>query len=167
MKKFGFGCLIFFIIDLMIFIIIIGILFFGFSNYSDKILRSLGKPLSQEVYTDGDFQDFTDYGIYRYDNIDFYSNKHFKPITEDDKKEILTYIDNFEGWIDSIKNITPEAEIVVHYKFDRSIIDENDYFYIDDKSNYEELYKDHKYANYDVYFFDVDQQILYFFHNNI
>jgi hypothetical protein len=38
----------------------------------DKVLNSLGKYKSHEFYTEGAFQDYTDYAKYYYDSVDYY-----------------------------------------------------------------------------------------------
>ena len=47
------------------------------------------------------------------------------------------------------------------YTFDVFLIDENDYLYISVQDS------DHPLYHYDLYFFDTDTNMLYFFHNNI
>ena len=45
-------------------------------------------------------------------------------------KNIDTYLEDYEGWIDSIKEVEPTNELIVNYDFDREIIDTEDYFFI-------------------------------------
>jgi hypothetical protein len=50
---------------------------------------------------------------------------------------------------------------VQNYHFDRNILDTEDYFYI--YNHYEEK----PYWNYDLWLFDSQTNVLYYFHNNI
>ncbi len=73
----------------------------------------------------------------------------------------MEHIEDFEDWIEAIKDSNPESEVVAGYDFDLSLISEADYVYIYDDPDYPEL------GNYDVYFFDMETMTLYYFHNNI
>ena len=44
----------------------------------DKVLNSLGKYKSHVFYSEGTFQDFTDYAKYYYDSVDFANNEYFQ-----------------------------------------------------------------------------------------
>ncbi len=135
-------------------------------NYQKSVLTSLPDYESREFYTSGGFQDYTDYAKYFYDSItaqDLESSEHFTVTTDEDVEEILLHIDDFEGWVEAVG-----GELEENYDFDRSIVTEGDYFCIETKYGepigqgfYEKFY------NYSVYYFDVDAQILYYFHNNI
>ena len=138
-----------------------------YNSFRDEVIVSVGNPVYKEFYTSGGFQDYTDFGIYKFKNVDLSSNKYLAPVTKKDKYELLSYISEFEDCVEAIKRNTPENELVVNYDFDESCISEYDYLYIYDKSDYEETYKEHKYAYFNVYFFDSETQTLYFFHNNI
>lgn len=127
----------------------------------DKVLSSIGKYDSKQFWTNGDFQDCTDFGIYSYSTCDAENNKYFAAISESDIEIIGSFIDDFEAWIDVFRNNNPDNELVLNYVFDRSIIDTEDYFYIYEGENYP------KYGCYDVWFFDSQSNVLYYFHNNI
>lgn len=132
----------------------------------DKVAASLGAYENSVFYTSGGFQDYTDYGKYFYTNADLAGNKYLKQIRESDMGTIEKHLDDFEGWIEVIGNGEPSSEVVVYYDFDRTIIDMEDYFYIESE---ERTWNDGHttLVNYDVYFFDVQSQVLYYFHNNI
>ena len=125
----------------------------------DSILNSLPDYIDKEFYSSGGFQDYTDYGKYTYaiSEMELIHNSYFLRVAEDDIPEILSYIENFEGWVE-ITEFPAEK-----YDFDTSLITEGDYFYILNK--YDET--DNKFWNYDLYYFDLDAQVLYYFHNNI
>lgn len=120
----------------------------------------------KEYYTSGGFQDFTDYAEYSYDGItpqDLESSKYFTITTVEDVEEILLHINNFKKRVKACG-----GELMENYDFDESIVTDGDYFYI--KSKHGEpigqgIYN--KFDNYTVYYFDVDKQILYYFHSNI
>ena len=64
-----------------------------------------------------------------------------------------------------VNSYSDDREIKKNYSFDKSIIDNEDYIYIYDKSDDEELYDQFEY--YDIYIFDIQSEKLYYFHNNI
>ena len=150
------------------FVLLLTLIFFGFLYFQqESVIASLPDYESKEFYTNEDaFQDYTDYAKYIYDNIsihDLESSEYFSIVTSDDVEEILLYIDDFEGWVEACG-----GELKENYDFDKSIVSEGDFFYIETKEGEpigQRTYR--KFENYDVYYFDVDAQILYYFHNNI
>ena len=135
----------------------------------DKVLDSLGEYQDCEFYTEGGFQDYTDYAKYYYDSVDFTNNEYFTKIAQYDTDNLNEYLDNFESWIETFRRGDATSEIVVNYDFKRNLIDENDYVYIYFKEyNTDGVdYDDMKFFNYDIYFFDTQTNTLYYFHNNI
>ena len=132
----------------------------------DKVLNSLGECRSCEFYTCGGFQDYTDYAKYYYDPVDFTDNEYFSIIEQSDIDALNEHLDNFESCIEAHGYNDASSEIVVNYDFDRSLIDSEDYLYIDSEKHT----RDDGYTllvNYDVYFFDTQTNTLYYFHNNI
>ena len=132
----------------------------------DKVLNSLGEYKSKEFYTEGGFQDYTDYAKYYYDSVDFTDNEYFSIIEQSDIDALNEHLDNFESCIEAHGYSDASNEIVVNYDFDRSLIDSEDYLYIDSEKHT----RDDGYTllvNYDVYFFDIQTNTLYYFHNNI
>lgn len=126
----------------------------------DAILESLPDYESKEFYTSGGFQDYTDYGKYTYRiyETELLENPYFFRVTEEDIPEILAYIDNFEGWVEACHDFPKEK-----YDFDAASVEVGDYFCL--LSEYEEA--DKAFWNYDLYYFDLEAGILYYFHNNI
>lgn len=155
MKKFGL-------------LVLILILLFGFCgcSYFDSPLSTLPNYKTKVFYTSGGFQDFTDYAKYTYESVtaqDLEGSKYFTETTADDVEEILLHIDDFEGWVEAVGK-----ELEDNYDFDKSIVSEGDFFYIETKDGEpigQGTYG--KFDNYSVYYFDIDTQILYYFHNNI
>lgn len=163
MKKF---CLILLAIILGI-CLLVSMMFFGFLySHQKSVIASLPDYENKVFYTSGGFQDYTDYAKYIYDNItiqDLKSSEYFTITTADDVEKILLHIDNFEGWVEACG-----GELKENYDFDKSVVSEGDFFYIETKEGEpigQRTYR--KFENYDVYYFDVDAQILYYFHNDI
>ena len=132
----------------------------------DEVIVSLGEYEKNEFFTSGGFQDYTDYAKYYFTSANIVENKYLNKVQETDFDIINTHLDDFEEWIDTIKDIEPLSEVVVNYDFDREIIDTEDYFYIDSE---EHTWSDGHTAlvRYNIYLFDTQTQVLYFFHNNI
>lgn len=132
----------------------------------DKVLNSLGKYKSHEFYTEGAFQDYTDYAKYYYDSVDFTDNEYFSKIQQSDIDALNEHLDDFELCIETYREGDASREIVVNYDFNRSIIDSGDYLYIDSQKH---TFDDgvELLSSYDIYFFDTQTNTLYYFHNNI
>ena len=159
MKRFFPILLIALLIAAMLLVGTVWLLSFLFAP-GDSILASLSDYESKEYYSNGGFQDFTDYGKYTYRiyETELMENPYFQPVTEDTIPRIHTYLDNFENWVDIDSEFPREA-----YDFDRSQVQPGDYFCI--LNRYEEPEKE--FWHYDVYYFDLSEGILYFFHSNI
>ena len=158
-------CLLAFV---LVFIFIIIALFLP--EPEDKVLKSLGEYRNHVYYSEGDFQDYTDYAKYYYELVNFTDNTYFNQINESDLNKINEHLDDFELWIETYKKNDASCEIVINYDFDRTIIDKEDYIYIESE-NFTTTWDDGTstttLANYDIYFFDTQTMILYYFHNNI
>ena len=133
----------------------------------DKVLNSLGEYQRSEYYSEGEFQDFTDYAKYYYDLLDFTDNEYFSEIEQADIDVLNEHLDDFESWIETYREGDASREIVVNYDFDRSVIDHEDYLYIESEKYDPWDDGNMVFANYDVYFFDTQTNTLYYFHNNI
>lgn len=135
-------------------------------SYINPVIGSLPVYESRAFYTSGGFQDYTDYAKYTFESIsaqDFESSEYFRVVNAEDIEEILLHIDNFEGWVE-----TCGGDLQNNYDFDKGVVSEGDFFYI--ATLYGEPIGNHtyqKFDNYDLYYFDTDTQILYYFHNNI
>lgn len=154
---------------IIILLLIISCLIFALSSCTtpeDKVLNSLGEYKSYEFYTEGAFQDYTDYAKYYYDSADLSDNEYFSKIGQSDIDVLNEHLDDFESWIETYRENDASREIVVNYDFDRSIIDNEDYLYINsEKHTWDDGFI--SLVNYDVYFFDTQTNTLYYFHNNI
>ena len=130
-------------------LILIFVFFVSACSFSqDKVLNSLGDFSSEELYTHGDFQDYTDYGQYGYKAVDFTDNVYFRNLTEDDGERLANFVDDFEDCVSQFKENDPTDELAVNYDFDSSVISEDDYLYIYTDPDYPEF------GNYRVYIFD-------------
>ena len=132
----------------------------------DEIVASLGEYEEREFFTCEGFQDHTDYAKYHFRSAHVAENSYLSKIQEADLADIDTHLDDFEKWIEAIRNSDPSSEVVLNYDFDRSIVDTEDHFYIDSEMHtwsdgYTSL------VRYDIYFFDSQTQVLYYFHNNM
>lgn len=142
------------------------LLFTACAAPEDDVVASLGKYDDRDFFTSGGFQDYTDYAKYYFTSAKVTENKHLKKVQETDFETINTHLDDFEGWIEAIRNSEPSNEVVVNYDFDRGIIDTEDLFYIDSE---EHTWSDGhtSLVRYNIYLFDSQTQVLYYFHNNI
>lgn len=137
-----------------------------YSLLEDKVISSLGEYKKHEYFTSGGFQDYTDYAKYYYTSANITENRYFEKIEENDFETINIHLDDFEKWIEAHKRSDASNEVVVNYDFNREIIDINDYIYIDSE---EHTWSDGhtSLVNYNIYFFDTETSILYYFHSNI
>lgn len=127
----------------------------------DPAIASLGNYRTKELYTEGVFQDFTDYGKYTFEEAHPENSSYFEPLTEDAKQTLCLYLDDFERLIASLRESDPEGELVSHYDFDRDMLTPDDYVYWYTAPDYPEF------GNYTLYIFDTETLTVYYFHTNI
>lgn len=143
---------------------------YGCEMPPDEVINSLPEYESRIFYTEGVFQDYTDYGIYTYENIDesvFEKSIFFEKVPED-KDIIMAYLDNYEDWIELYRSREEYCELSDKYDFDKGIIDESDYYYINSEGvDAMEGHLQLKFSSYNIYFFDTATNTLYYFHSNI
>ena len=130
-----------------------------FVSPQEEVINSIGEYECDCYYSNNIVQDHTDFAVYSFKNPDIENAESFQKVT--DTTEIDAYLDDFEKWV----RLQESSEVNKHYDFDRSIIDNEDYFYIADKSFEDNYYK--QFVSYDLYIFDIQTEKLYFFHNNI
>ena len=151
---------------LIVVVLILAISLSACTAPKNKVLNSLAEYKSHEFYTEGAFQDYTDYAKYYYDSVDFSDNEYFYKIGQADIDVLNEHLDDFESWIKTYREGDASRKIVVNYDFDRSLIDCEDYLYIEsEKHTWDDGYT--SLVNYDIYFFDTQTNTLYYFHNNI
>ena len=127
----------------------------------DDVLSTLGQYEFRHFYTSGGFQDYTDFALYTYAAANLEHNPYFAPLTPADSETLSAFIDDFEDWIDTIRRSDPDNEVAVHYAFDRKRLDPEDWFYLYEDPIYP------KFGCYDLWFYDSQSNVLYYFHNNI
>ena len=152
-------------VALIVVVLIFGTVLSSCIVLEDKVLNSLGECRSCEFYTCGGFQDYTDYAKYYYNPVDFTDNEYFSIIEQSDIDALNEHLDDFESCIEAHGYTDASSEIVVNYDFDRSLIDSEDYLYIDSEKHTDNGYTVFLY--YHIYFFDTQTNTLYYFHNNI
>ena len=132
----------------------------------DDVRYSIGTYTHYEWYTSGGFQDYTDYGKFYYDTVDFSQNRYFQKLTPSEMVTLQEHLDDFEGWVALHSTNDDATELVIHYDFDRTIIDCEDYLYMESELH---TWRDGttSLVNYNIHFFDTQSNTLYYFHNNI
>ena len=148
------------IIGLVIVIFILAYIIFSntFISPQEKIIKSVGSNYECINYCSAGFRDYTDYYVFSYKKPKIEDAEKFQKV--DDTSEIEIYINDFNSWADNHRD-----EEFKSYDFDTDIIDSSDYYYIFDKSTEDDLYS--KYDYYDIYLFDSQTELLYYFHNDI
>lgn len=137
---------------------------------TDPVIESLPPCESKVMYTCGGWQDFTDFGIYDFSTIDISelnNNKYFSSVNTE-LSNVLSYIEDFEKWVECHRRSDASQELPANYNFDEAVIDEKDYFYVKTKEGTpigSGTYG--KFDNYSLYLFDTQTKTLYYFHNNI
>ena len=139
---------------------------------SDPVLDSLGEPIESALWTWGIFGDHTDYGKRQYSGITqekFQQNRYFSQVSEEDIPRIQEVVEDFEKWVaeGEISGEEDGERLADNYDFSIEMISVGDYFYLDDHGYYDP--EDENYLNsfeYDLYYFAIETQTLYFFHNN-
>lgn len=132
----------------------------------DKVIASLGKYESCHFFTSEGAQDYTDYAKYDYKYATVTGNPYLKQVRQKDISKVNRLLDDYESWIETIKESDASGEVALNYDFDRKIIDTEDYIYVDAE---EHTWEDGQTAltMYNIYFYDTQSQVLYYFHNNI
>ena len=139
---------------LILLLICVLLIFTGCVNI-DPVIDSLPMYEKSEFYTCGEFQDYTDYAKYYYDWVSektVMQSVYFSPVTSENRDELGEFLADFESWVE-----LSGGELQENYDFDKTLIGVEDYFYIDAEKGFD---------NYSVYYFDLEAQILYYFHNN-
>lgn len=149
---------------LIIFILVVALLFTTPTSnefYTDEVIDSVGVAISEDYHQYGWWQDYTIYAKYTFENPEYENNDYLEKMTDVDITEFNLYLENFEEWVSIAKGDTGGLDLVKNYDFEKSIISTEDYFYIDSNDDLD------KFVSYDLYFYDTETEILYYFHNNI
>ncbi len=143
-------------------ILLLTALIFGLTGCSKDRMILDGYNKSEEYWDKSGFQDYTDYCKYYYnDSSLFKENAYYKLVKQTDIEELRGYFNNFYEWMKTSNRLN-------EYDFLNDYISEGDYFYIKTKEG-EKIGNSYygKYDNYTIYFFDTDQNILYYIHSNM
>jgi len=123
-------------------------------HYKDKMILK-GYYEKDEHFQKSGFQDHTDHCKYFYKKLDddkFKNNIKYIKIEEDDIDFIKGYFKDTQKWININANLDD-------FDFDYEAITMGDYYYLD--------LKESGYNNYNLYFYDVENHVLYYIHSNI
>lgn len=82
------------------------------SNEPD-VLASLPRCRNQAYYSEGNWQDFTNYGVYRYGSLsdDILAQSLLKPVTAADLPRIRSYLDNHRMWVGMLRE---DSRLLLH-----------------------------------------------------
>ena len=127
---------------------------------SDLLISAMGEFTTEEHYRYGWWQDGGTYSKYTYKSADL-NNEYLSQITESDIEEIEHNISEFEFWVSSSKDSEKEDDKLLYknYDFDVSIIDTNDYWFVE----YDETAE----RDFDLFIFDTETNVLYGFSYSI
>lgn len=134
--------------------------------YTDAVIDSVGVAVSEDYHQYGWWQDYTIYAKYTFEKPNIERNEYLKQMDEGDVEDFKYYLTCYDEWIDVISDDWNDRDLVRNYDFDKSIISTKDYCYIDDYTLVDpdfELKPD----SYNLYFYDAETEILYYFHTNI
>ena len=121
---------------------------------SDLLLTSMGEFTTEEHYRYGWWQDGATYSKYTYKSADL-NNEYLSQITESDIEEIEHNISEFEFWVSSSGENENDKSLYENYDFDLSIIDINDYWFIE--------YDEEDTRDFELFIFDTETNVLYRF----
>ncbi|MBP3330610.1 MAG: hypothetical protein J6L89_07235 [Clostridia bacterium] len=132
------------------------------------VLQELPRYKEREIYSVDNFTDGSYYAKFTYRNVteeDLKEAEDFSRITKEDATKILHSISCYE---DFINNMGME-EITENYDFDKSVVTEDDYYYMESGEGF---YQDEngnvsETGFISLYYFDTESQILYYFYNSI
>ena len=125
---------------------------------SELLLTSMGEFTTEEHYRYGWWQDGATYSKYTYKSADL-NNEYLSQITESDIEEIEHNISEFEFWVSSSKTSEDDKTLYENYDFDVSIIDTNDYWFIE--------YDVEDTSDFELFIFDTETNVLYGFSYSI
>lgn len=129
----------------------------GEPTKSDLLVSSMGEFATEEHYRYGWWQDGGTYSKYTYKSANL-NNEYLSPVAESDIKDIKLKVSDFEFWVSSSKDDEDDKSLYENYDFDISIIDTNDYWFIE----HEEDTRD-----FEMFIFDTETKVLYSFNHSI
>ncbi len=151
--------------SMLVFVAILAVLLTSCQMEHEEVLDTLPNYFASFEYLDPNgFRDYTFYCKYYFKDISaatFEDNRFFNEVKKDDLAEILSFIDEYESTTKSFE------EVSRIYDFDKSVLKTGDFFYIktlEGEPAGERTYE--KFDYYSVFYFDLENQILYYFHND-
>ena len=125
---------------------------------SDLLVTAMGEFSTEEHYSYGWWQDGGTYSKYTYKSTSL-NNEYLSQITESDIEEIEHNISEFEFWVSSSGEDEKDKSLYENYDFDVSIIDTNDYWFVEYDETDERVF--------DLFIFDTETNVLYGFSYSI
>ena len=133
-------------------------------SYDKDPIRSLPSYHAKHLFTSGKFQDYTDFGMYYYKNLNdkvLADSTYFQKTDTETIALVKSYVTHFEDsaiWLGDDKDI---RTLRANYNFDKSMIRAGNWYCLESKESFT------PFDNYTLYYVDMDSQILYYFHFNI
>lgn len=126
----------------------------------ESVLISLPEYSSNEYYSYGEFSDYTDFGIYRFDFpiAEQVSENHYFSQVGQALDELMLYLEDYEKWVEAVTQYE-DPMFSDYYTYDITMLDSEDWYFLDSKYG--------NTNNYSLFLFDTQTNTLYFFHNNI
>ena len=137
------------------------VIFLSSCGYGAEKYIPKGYVESDEHWDENGFQDYTDFCVYRYESSDSVrSHSNYCEMTENDIDEIKGYFSHFA----SVMEVEKRLE---EYTFSETYISAGDYFYLKTEPLMMDGEVIDKYADYSLYYFDIETLTLYYIHTNI
>lgn len=99
-----------------------------------------------------------------HDKVDFTGNEYFEKIDATGEDKLKEHLGDFEAWVEYYREHDPKSDIARNYDFKRSLMDGEDYYYIE--SEFRTLDNGStSFTKYDVYIYDIQTNVLYRFNH--
>ena len=125
---------------------------------SNLLVSAIGEFTTEEHYRYGWWQDGGTYSKYTYKSANL-NNEYLSQIAESDVGDIKLKVSEFEFWVSSSGEDEDDKSLYENYDFDVSIIDTNDYWFIE--------YDEDDTSDFDLFIFDTETKVLYSFNYSI
>jgi hypothetical protein len=144
-------------------LLVLMLVFLLSSCFADPVISALPGHQKKEYYESEGFQDWTGYAKYYYEGVTAETLEKtglFQEMTQGDISELLVFLNDYEAWVKTVG-----GEVQANYDFHREMFIPGNFYYIETQYAREDPVE--SLWCYDIYYFDLDAQILYYFHNNI
>ncbi len=139
-----------------------------FGRFDDKIGHSLSEEYSSVVYGDKKSNANIEFGEYAYkelDTSDYAGNPYLKKVESDDVDVLCDAVELFESVMRDLSDVSGDVKnINDKYAFDKSVIDESDYYYANYTYDNMGATGLENCTEIKIYCFDTEKQILYYFY---